>query len=182
MVSALLHMLCVVHASCPDEAGIDAVRLPETRVTAPFPIPAVAEHERSRNGPAPFVAMPTTVHPEHAHAMKHPPAIRAVIPGAVDVDRVVVEFGVVRDVVGGHDDRRRAEVHRDADACGRRCRNHDCRAGEQRGCERRFRNDLHLTRSCCWNVMATTDVARCPVYTGMITSSERAFVCVSSLY
>src|SRR5689334_7673449 len=83
-----------------NKAGIDTLGLPEAAVMATSPIAAVPEHQRSRDRSAPFVAVPAAVHPEHAHAMPHPPAIRTVVPRTVDVDGVVVEFGIVRDVVG----------------------------------------------------------------------------------
>src|SRR5580765_5013869 len=62
---------------------------------------AVAEHDRRGNASfAPLVVMPAAIHKEHALPMPHAPAIRSMIPGAADVDRVVVILLVIRHVAG----------------------------------------------------------------------------------
>src|SRR6185503_16629484 len=90
------------HVTAVDvEPGIDALCSVETIVASVPEGTAVAEYNRRRNAAlAPFIAMPATIHKEHALAVPHAPAIRAMIPGAADVNRVVVVLFVISHIAG----------------------------------------------------------------------------------
>src|SRR3569623_1671737 len=81
------------------EARIDALGIAEADIAPVAERTAIAEHDRGRHrAAAPFVAMPASVHIEHPLAMAHLPAIRPMIPGAADVDRIVIVAVVIGDV------------------------------------------------------------------------------------
>src|SRR5690242_7221243 len=124
--------IAMLQASVGGEARVDSLGTFEAVVSPGSIITAVPESQRSRDWPSvPLVAMPASVHPEHAVAMPHPPAIRSMVPCPTEVDGIVIQLAFVRGIAGaGCIDERYADADRHVHSCHRTGRNHCCRAGE----------------------------------------------------
>ena len=115
------------------KARIDTLGINEPVISSVSIVTTVAECQRTRNWASPpFIAMPATIQPEYAMAMFRAPAVRAVIPRAIEVDRIIVHRPFVGRISrsGSIKDAGYTDADRHIDACRRGCRNHDSRAGK----------------------------------------------------